>query len=99
MSTQRKDKKKVLNEEFSNEMLKGFLDLTPADNSNPDFHILLKAYRGMPAPVLERFLIMFKQAQRDINATNNSGQTLLSIVKQHANSSDYVAILKKAGAN
>lgn len=94
----KKDKQKVLGENFDDARIKTFLDLQPYGDLNGDFHVLEKAYRGMKADNFTSFVKFFNEAGRDINATNLDGVTLLSIAKQHRHSDDYVAALTAGGA-
>ena len=54
---ERKDKKKVVGEPMTDEQIKVFLDFPPEEGENPDFHVLLKAYRALRAEDFERFWI------------------------------------------
>lgn len=81
--TLKKDKQKVLGEVFDDARLRTFLDHQPQGNTNADFHVLEKAYRGMHAENFATFVTFFLEAGRNINATNDSGQTLLQIVRTH----------------
>jgi ankyrin repeat protein len=94
----KKDKQKVLGENFSDKRIKTFLDIEAYGDINADFHVLEKAYRGMKADNFSTFITFFTEAGRDINATNQDGQTLLSIAQTHRHSEKYVAALKAAGA-
>jgi len=94
----KKDKQKVLGEVFDDARIKTFLDLQPYGDLNGDFLVLEKAYRGMKADNFTSFVKFFNEADRDINATNQDGQTILSIAQQHRHSEDYVAALKAGGA-
>lgn len=96
MST--KDKEKIIGEELSAEKIARFLDMQPYEDTHADFHMLEKAYRGLPAEALGEFLDMFVAKGHDINATNKHGQTLLSIVQQHSNQPGYVDVLTRHGA-
>ena len=70
----KKDKGKVLGEVFDDERVRSFLDYqAPAGVSN-DFHALEKAYRGMNIDNFVTFLGVFKEAGRDLNATNPDGR-------------------------
>ncbi len=95
----KKDKAKVLDEVWTEDRVRSFLDLQPAEGVDPDFHVLLKAYQSMRASDFELFVGFFQSAKRDINATNASGQSLLNIASQHRNSSEFVAVLQDAGAS
>ena len=76
---ERKDKKKVVGEPMTDEQIKVFLDFPPEDGENPDFHVLLKAYRALRAEDFERFVAFFQAQNRDIRATDDRGRTLLDI--------------------
>jgi hypothetical protein len=93
------DKPKVIGEEWSDERVKSFLDLSPWDkNLNPDHFVLIRAYESMRAGDFERFLAFFVEAGRDLNAEDEHGQTILGRVSQHRRSGDYAQALEKAGA-
>jgi hypothetical protein len=86
------------NEEWSDERIRAFLDLLPPDGVPADYHILIKAYRGMLPEHFERFVPIFVAAGRDINAKLPSGATFLDHVSQHRRAGPYIEILQKAGA-
>ena len=94
----RKDKKKVLGEDWSDERVAAFLTATPADETDPDFYVLDRAYISMREQDFERFIQMFVAAGRNLNARNQNGDTLLTLADQHANSGEFVEILLRAGA-
>lgn len=94
----KKDKAKVLDEVWTEDRVHSFLDLQPAEGVDADFHVLLKAYQSMRVSDFELFIGFFQAAGRDINAKNPAGQTLLDIVSQHRNSSEFAAALTAAGA-
>ena len=92
------DKPKVLDEEWSDERVKGFLALEPYDKAiNADFNALLKAYQAMRAEDFERFVSFFVEAGRDLNATNDQNETILDLISQHRRSVAYAETLKVAG--
>ena len=95
----KKDKQKVLGEVFDDERIKTFLDYEAYGDTNPSFHLLEKAYRGMKVDNFATFLEFFKAAGHDINAQNNDGESFLSIVSQHQKGDDYAAVLKEHGAH
>ena len=82
---------------MTDEQIKVFLDFPPEEGENPDFHVLLKAYRALRAEDFERFVAFFQAQNRDIRATDDRGRTLLDIVRGHGKSEPFVAILEKAG--
>lgn len=93
------EKPKVIGEEWSDERVKGFLFISPHDaRINPDYHVLIKAYQAMRAWDFERFIGFFTQAQRDLNARNEDGQTILDHILEHRRSVEYARILQNAGA-
>lgn len=94
----KKDKEKVLDEVWTEERVKDFLNVQPAELVEADFHVLLKAYQAMRLENFEEFVGFFVAEGRNINATNPDGATVLSIVSQHRNSRDYVEVLLANGA-
>lgn len=93
------EKPKVIGEEWSDERVKSFLFLSPYDaRINPDFHVLITAYRAMRAEDFDRFLRFFCEAGRDLNALDEHGQTILDHVSAHRRSVDYARALSAAGA-
>ena len=86
------------NEEWSDERLKGYLELLPPAGMPRDYAILLKAYRGMTAELFARFIPFFIEAGNDINAKLSDGSTFLDHVSEHRKSTEYAAVLKHAGA-
>lgn len=96
MST--KDKVKVVGEELDDIKISRFLQMQPYGDENPDFHALLKAYRGLPAEAFERFVVLFKENGRDINAKDSKGRTLLEQIRDHIRHPEYAEILQRHGA-
>ncbi|MCP3908230.1 MAG: hypothetical protein GY712_09465 [Oceanicoccus sp.] len=94
----KKDKEKVLDEVWTEERVKDFLDVKPAEDIEADFHVLLKAYQSMRLENFAEFVGFFTAQDRNINATNPKGETVLSIVKQHRASADYAEVLSANGA-
>ncbi len=94
----RKDKQKVLGENFDDERIKSFLEILPAGETNADFHVLEKAYRGMNAENFASFVRFFIESGRNINAPNPEGNTFLAVISTHLHAKAYVDALKNAGA-
>lgn len=86
------------NEEWSDERIKGFLDLEPPESVPTAYHILTKAYRGMLPEHFARFVPFFVAAGHDINVTLPDGSTFLDHVAQHRAATAYAAVLESAGA-
>jgi len=95
----KKDKQKVLGENFDDDRIKTFLDGEPPVGVNTDFHLLERAYRGMIPENFKTFVTFFVEAGHDINATNPEGKSLLMLVQSHRHGEDYLDALIKAGAN
>ena len=91
----KKDKQKVLGEVFDDERIKTFLAFEAPEGVNPDFHLLEKAYRGMNIENFDTFLTFFLEADRDINAQNPEGKTLLAIASEHRHGGEYADTLRK----
>ncbi len=95
----KKDKQKVLGEVFDDDRVKGFLNVQQQGELDQDYIALERAYRGMKAENFASFVRFFCEDDRNINAFNNEGKTLLQVISEHRHSGDYVAALKNAGAN
>ncbi|WP_417543535.1 PA4642 family protein [Marinobacter sp.] len=91
------DKPKVIGEEWSDERVKSFL-VTQPKGEGSDYTTLLKAYQAMIAKDFDRFVGFFVEAGRDLNAVNESGETILDRVGEHRKSLDYARALENAGA-
>ena len=94
----KKDKQKVIDEVWTEDHIRSFLDFRPHDGSDEDFHILLKAYQSMRADDFELFVGMFTGQQRNLNAAGRDGRTVLAIVGEHRKGEPYAKILQAAGA-
>lgn len=93
-----KDKQKVIGEQLDENQVKRFLELEAETGVNQDFHVLLKAYRGLPVDAFARFVDLFLASGRDINAKDQQGNTLLSQVVQHKSHPEYADLLRQKGA-
>jgi hypothetical protein len=94
----KKDKVKVLDEVWTEDHVKSFLQVRSHDNTDEDFHMLLKAYQSMRTEDFELFVGFFLGENRDINATGLDGRTVLNIVGEHRHGAEYAEILTKSGA-
>ncbi len=95
----RKDKQKVLGEVFDDERIRSFLSFEAPEGVNADFHLLEKAYRGMKAENFATFIEFFKAENRDLNACNPEGKTLMQLASEHRLGEDYAQLLSQAGAH
>lgn len=89
---------KVEGEEWSDERIKGFLSLKPLDETDADYHVLIQAYQYMIPEFFERFIPMFAEAGRNINALSLDGETILDRISEHGKSQAYLEALKAQGA-
>ena len=94
----KKDKQKVLGEVFDDERIKTFLEYEAYGDTNPDYHLLEKAYRGMKADNFSTFLQFFVEEGHDINAINQQGHSFLHTISTHRQSEDYIHAMKDHGA-
>lgn len=89
---------KVEGEQWSDERIKGFLDLVPRDETDADFYVLIQAYQYMTPEFFARFVEFFAETGRNINASSPEGETIFDRVSQHSKSEEYLAELTKHGA-
>ncbi|EAQ98979.1 PA4642 family protein [Congregibacter litoralis] len=94
----RKDKVKVLDEQWDDERVASFLEPRPGDGDNADFQLLLRAYQSMRDADFARFIPLFCNAGRDINARGREGKTLLEEVSEHRYGIAYAETLRAHGA-
>lgn len=94
----RKDKEKVLDEVWTEEHVQSFLQVRPHDDSDEDFHMLLKAYQSMRASDFELFVNFFCAEDRNLSACGQDGRSVLAIISEHRKGWDYAEILSAAGA-
>ncbi|MAX93160.1 MAG: hypothetical protein CMK99_20870 [Pseudomonas sp.] len=92
----RKDKKKVIGEEVSDESIKLFLEPEPADDTPPSLHKLIKAYRGLRVDDFERFLGFFVEAGYDLNAKDAKGQDFVALIADQRQAEPYIELIKAA---
>ena len=93
----RKDKEKVLDEVWTEDHVKSFLNVRSHDATDEDFHMLLKAYQSMRIEDFELFLGFFLGENRNINATGQDGRSVLTIVNEHQLGAEYAALLSNNG--
>lgn len=93
-----KEKEVVVDEVWTEARVREFLDVKPAEAIEADFHMLQKAYQQMRADDFEKFVAMFLADGHHINARDPKGRTVLSYVREHAKSVEYVEILQRNGA-
>jgi hypothetical protein len=94
----KKDKQIVIDEVWTEDRIRGFLDLESVAGLDVDFHQLLRAYQSMKLEDFEKFVGFFIAANKNVNAKNTGGETALSIISQHRHGKPYADILIKSGS-
>ena len=92
----RKDKKKVVGEEISDESIKLFLEPEPTDDTPPALHKLIKAYRGLRVDDFERFLGFFVEAGYDLNVKDAKGQDFVALIVDQRQAEPYIELIRAA---
>jgi hypothetical protein len=95
----KKDKAKVIDDVWTEDHIRSFLTARPHDNSDENFHMLLKAYQSMRAEDFKLFVDFFCAESRPVDATGLDGRRVLDIVLEHRHGTDYADILRAAGAS
>jgi hypothetical protein len=71
----KKDKEKVLDEVWTEDRVREFLDVKSYDDVEEDFHMLLKAYQSMRVEDFEKFVTFFVDDGRSVTRTRPSSST------------------------
>ena len=94
----RPDKKIITDEVWDDERVRSFLSArTPQGGDDPDFVLLLNAYRGMRVDDFSRFIRFYRDAQHDLNARNEIGQSFIEFIARHRHGRPFVEIMLAAG--
>lgn len=86
---------KVTDEIWNDDRVRDFLEMEPYGRENADFHVLLKAYRGMRSNDFVRFLSFFSETGRNLDAKDSSGRTLWTIITDHRHALPFLEARKK----
>lgn len=92
----RKEKKKVVDEVWTDERIRRFLHLLPPEGIDADFHRLRRAYQAMRPEDFEDFIAMFVAEGGRLDARGPEGQTLLEELARHRHGEPFAAILRQA---
>ncbi|WP_043246432.1 PA4642 family protein [Pseudomonas solani] len=92
----RKDKKQVIGEEITEDSIKLFLTVEPADATPPSLHKLVKAYRGLRIDDFERFLQFFLEAGYDLGAKDAQGNDFVALIKDQRLAEPYIEAVQAA---
>lgn len=85
----------VTDEVWDDARVKSFLALEPAGDKSADFHVMLKAYRGMRPADFERFLKFYLEANRNPDATDPKGRTIWDIMATHRQGAEFILVRDK----
>ena len=95
--TVRPDKQKVVDEVWDDARIRAFLDKAPlGEGVDPDFSVLLYAYRSMRPDDFETFIGYFVQAGRNLEARGEAGETLAELIAAHRHSEPFRRTLHAA---
>ena len=92
----RKDKKQLIGEEITDDSIKLFLEVEPADSTPPSLHKLVKAYRGLRVDDFERFVGFFVEAGYDLNARDEQGKDFIALIQDQRLAEPYIEVIKAA---
>jgi hypothetical protein len=90
----RKDKKKVVDEVWTPERVRSFLDLEPPAGIDADFHRLRRAYQSMRVEDFEDFVEIFVGAGGKLEARGPDGITLLEEIQSHAHGAPFASVIE-----
>ena len=92
---QKKDKVKVLDEVWTEERVRSFLDLSAPAGVDADYHVLYNAYKNMRIENFEQFLSVYHEAGRSFQVTDKDGKALIDLIKEHRKSAAFADALAK----
>jgi hypothetical protein len=90
----RKDKKTVVDEVWTPERVKSFLELQAPVGVDPDFHRLRRAYQSMRVEDFEDFIEMFVGAGGKLDARGPDGLRLLDELRSHAHGAPFASVIE-----
>jgi hypothetical protein len=96
-TSMRPDKQKVVDEIWDDARVESFLHKAPPQDENPDYSVLLNAYRSMRPADFARFLTMYVAAGRDPGARGQQGETLRETIARHQRAGPFRDLLESAG--
>ena len=95
----RPDKKIITDEVWDDARVQSFLSArTTPYGDDPDFALLLNAYRGMRVDDFARFIQFYCDTDHDLNATNTRGQSFIEFISNHRHGKPFAEIMIAAGA-
>ena len=94
MQPPRKDKKKIVDEVWTEERVRSFLDLQPPEGLERDYHRLKRAYQSMRADDFADFVEMFLEDGGDTESRGPTGLTLAEEISSHRYAGDFLRALR-----
>ena len=93
----RPDKKAIVDEVWDDARIEGFLHKPPlGEGENPDFSILVYAYRSMRVDDFARFLPLYLAAGKRLDARGSDGKTLRELLAGHRHGQPFIKVLDSA---
>lgn len=92
----RKDKKQIIGEPMTDEQIKLFLNVEPADDTPAPLHKLIRAYHSLRIEDFERFLVFFKQQGFPLDSHNKEGKNFVSLIADHRFAKPYIEAFETA---
>lgn len=89
-----KDKKQIIGEPMSDEQIKAFLSVEPADNTSAPLHKLIRAYHSLRIEDFERFLVFFKEQGLAFDCCNEQGEIFSQIIANQRLAKPYLEAFK-----
>ncbi|MCY1440322.1 hypothetical protein D9M71_565920 [compost metagenome] len=86
----------MIGEEITDDSIKLFLAVEPADSTPPSLHKLIKAYRGLRVDDFERFVGFFVEAGFDLNAKDEQGNDFIALIQDQRQAEPYIEVIKAA---
>lgn len=94
----RPDKKTITDEVWDDDRIRSFLAPRSAQGADdPDFVLLLNAYRGMRPDDFVRFIRIYIDERHNLNPRNEAGQTFIEFIRPHRHAKEFIEILLSAG--
>ena len=95
----RPDKQQIIDEVWDDARVESFLHRKcHEDDLDADFFVLWQAYQAMREGDFRRFLRLFVAAGRNLDAVNEHGQTLATMISTHRHGAPFIDALIAAGA-
>ena len=96
----RPDKEKVIDEQWTDERIRSFLNTEPPSQTgvvapgDPDYYVLLRAYQAMRVEDFKKFLDFFVSDGGNVEATGPQGRTLIDYIQNHRKAQSFISALK-----